>query len=262
MTLAHDLGVVGVQHSRFYTVAEGVARYVGGCQFQGLDHARYVAGQGVKRNSFLWAGTLPSPSEIDPNRTVAGLGHYIRQPFHVANVQAPTGQQNDCFSFALAEVLDVCVAEFDDAGLHVGSGLFGDRLRGSACVCRPGTADSFFRVPFGLLCREVVHQSFDDIEIGFGAQQNDGPHTADAQRLHDAEHEQEHLGHLPFCPASERRMRVALPPRAANKGRSRNESRPFFSRSKFAFRTFRCRFGGVQTEKKRSASLPGLVTWG
>jgi hypothetical protein len=90
-----------------------VAPDVGGSNLQGLDHGRHVASQGVKSHSFRRPGAFPSSPEIDSDRSVAGLRQGIRQALHVTDFKATTGQQNDRFTFTLAEVLNVRLADLD-----------------------------------------------------------------------------------------------------------------------------------------------------
>jgi hypothetical protein len=130
---AHQFGTVGIQHAR-NAVAEGVPRNVCRSQLQGLNHARYVTGQGVKSYSVLWAGTLPRSPEIDSHCAVASFRQSTRKRLHVTNIKAPTREQDDRCPFTLAEVLNIRVADLHDAGLHAGSDLFRSRLRGSGRI--------------------------------------------------------------------------------------------------------------------------------
>jgi hypothetical protein len=83
-------------------------------EFQRRYHSSDIIGQHVQSDSFLRAGTLPGSPGVDSDRTVASVCHRFRQPLHVTDVETPTRQQDDCFTFTLAEVLDVGIANFDD----------------------------------------------------------------------------------------------------------------------------------------------------
>src|SRR4029077_5607709 len=85
-----------------------------GPPFQGLDHSCYVVSHRLKRDPCARARTLARTPEVDAHHPVTTLSKCPRQTIQVIHGQGSTRQQNDRFTFASAEVLDVGVGELDD----------------------------------------------------------------------------------------------------------------------------------------------------
>src|SRR5271163_3459645 len=101
-----------------HAITEVVSSYMNRPQFQGLNHSGYVVRHSLERDPLAWTCALARAPEVDANHPVASLGERICQTIQVAHGETSTGQQNDRFTFASAEILDTGVGQLDDTGLH------------------------------------------------------------------------------------------------------------------------------------------------